>query len=132
MTNKELTLKAVEAQKKSISPYSNFRVGAALLTKEGKVYQAANVETSSYSLTMCAERNAVFHAVLEGERNFEAIAVVCDTDDFCPPCGACRQVLLELCGENLDVIMKNGKNEIKVMKIKELLPLSFNSEYLNK
>jgi len=132
MTNKELTLKAVEAQKKSISPYSNFRVGAALLTTEGKVYQAANVETSSYSLTMCAERNAVFHAVLEGERNFEAISVVCDTDDFCPPCGACRQVLLELCGEDLDVIMKNGKNEIKVMKIKELLPLSFNSEYLNK
>ena len=132
MTDKELTLKAVEAQKKSISPYSNFRVGAALLTKEGKVYQAANVETSSYSLTMCAERNAVFHAVLEGERNFEAIAVVCDTDDFCPPCGACRQVMLDLCGEDLDVIMKNGKNEIKVMKIKELLPLSFNSEYLNK
>lgn len=132
MNNRELINEAVQAQAKSISPYSNFRVGAALLTSEGKVYQAANVETSSYSLTMCAERNAVFHAVLEGERNFESIAVVCDTDDFCPPCGACRQVMLELCGENLDVIMQNGKNEIKVMKIKDLLPLSFNSEYLNK
>lgn len=132
MSHKELISLAIQAQSKSISPYSNFKVGAALLTKEGKVYQAANVETSSYSLTMCAERNAVFHAVLEGERNFEAIAVVCDTDDFCPPCGACRQVMLELCGENLDVIMKNGNDEIKVIKIKDLLPLSFNSEYLSK
>ncbi len=132
MNNRELIDEAVKAQTKSISPYSNFKVGAALLTKEGKVYQAANVETSSYSLTMCAERNAVFHAVLEGERNFEAIAVVCDTANFCPPCGACRQVLLELCGEELNVIMKNGKDEIKVVKIKDLLPLSFNSEYLKK
>ncbi len=132
MNHHELIKEAIKAQAKSISPYSNFKVGAALLTSEGKVYQAANVETSSYSLTMCAERNAVFHAVLEGERNFKSIAVVCDTDDFCPPCGSCRQVMLELCGEDLEVIMKNGKNEIKVMKIKELLPLSFNSEYLNK
>lgn len=132
MNNRELINEAVKAQTKSISPYSNFKVGAALLTKEGKIYQAANVEISSYGLTMCAERNAVFHAVLEGERNFDAIAVVCDTADFCPPCGACRQVLLELCGEELDVIMKNGKDEIKIIKIKDLLPLSFNSEYLNK
>lgn len=132
MTYKELIEEAVKAQSKSISPYSKFKVGAALLTKEGKVYQAANVETSSYSLTMCAERNAVFHAVLEGERHFQSIAVVADTEDFCPPCGACRQVMLELCGEDLDVIMQNGKDEIKVMKIKDLLPLSFNSEYLNK
>ncbi len=123
---------AREGQKKSFSPYSNFKVGAALLTKEGKIYTAANVESASYSLTMCAERNAVFQAYLEGEREFAAIAVACDTDDFCSPCGACRQVLAELCGEDMDVIMLNKNNDVKILKIKDLLPLAFTKDNLKK
>ncbi len=127
---KELARKAVEAKDKAMATYSNFRVGAALITDEGKVYQGANVEISSYSLTMCAERNAVFHAVLEGERNIKAIAIASDAEQFCPPCGSCRQVLLDLCGKNLEVIMINQKDELKKFTLGELIPFSFGEEFL--
>ena len=127
---KELARKAVEAKDKSMATYSNFRVGSALITNEGKVYQGANIEISSYSLTMCAERNAVFHAVLEGERNFKAIAIASDAEQFCPPCGACRQVLLDLCGKDLEVIMINQKDELKKFKLGELIPFSFGEDFL--
>ncbi len=121
---------AREAQKKSFSPFSKFKVGAALMTKDGKIFNGANIECASYSLTMCAERNAVFQAYLAGERSFTAIAIVCDTDEHCSPCGACRQVLAELCGEELDVIMLNKNNGAKIMKMKELLPHAFTKDDL--
>lgn len=129
---KELIQKAVEAKSKALPTYSNFHVGAALLTESGKIYRGANIETSSYSLTICAERTAAFAAILDGHRKFKAIALSGDTEDFLPPCGACRQVLADLCGTELDVIMVNGKKETKVVKLKELIPFSFSEEFLKK
>lgn len=127
---KELIQKAIEAKSKALPTYSNFHVGAALLTKEGKVYQGANIETSSYSLTICAERTAIFTSIVEGERNFKAIAVAADTEEYISPCGACRQVLADLCGLNIDVILINKYGKSKVLKLKDLLPYSFGKEFL--
>lgn len=127
---KELARKAVEAKSKALPTYSHFHVGAALLTFDGNIYQGANIENSSYSLTICAERTAVFQAILEGERKFEAIAIAGDSEDFLPPCGACRQVLADLCGKDLEVILTNQKGEIKTFKLDQLLPFSFGQEFL--
>ena len=125
----ELIKLAHIAKNKAIPKYSNFHVGAALITGDDKVYQGANIESSSYGLTICAERTALFQALLDGKRDFKAIAVVSDSDDFCPPCGACRQVLSDYCSPEMEVILSN-KEETKVIKLKELLPFSFNEEYL--
>ena len=122
--------KAIEAKSKAYAPYSNFPVGAALLTEDDKIYLGANVENASYGLTVCAERNAAFKAVIEGEKKFKAIAIAGITDDFLPPCGACRQVLLELCGKDIDVILVNSKKETKVYKLNQLIPFSFGDEHL--
>ncbi len=130
MDYKQLAEKAVEAKLKALPPYSNFHVGAALLTDNEKVYAGGNIENSSYSLTICAERVAVFKAVSEGERNFKAIAIASDDTGFCPPCGACRQVLSDLCGGEIDVIMVNQKKELKIMKLSELLPFPFGDDKL--
>ncbi|MEW6653352.1 MAG: cytidine deaminase [Bacteroidota bacterium] len=130
ITNKELAELAVKAKSKSIAPYSNFHVGAALLTKGGKVILGANIENASYGLTMCAERTAVFSALLDGERDFISIAVAGDSKDYTPPCGACRQILMEFCGKDLDVIMVNEKGDNFALKMSELLPHSFNEEFL--
>ncbi|HOP49581.1 MAG TPA: cytidine deaminase [Ignavibacteriales bacterium] len=130
MTNEELAKLAIEAKQNAYPPYSKFHVGAALLTKDGKVYKGCNVEISSYGLTMCAERTAAFKAYSEGEREFTAIAISSDYEGFTPPCGACRQVLWDLCGD-IDFIMVNHKNELKVMKMSELMPFSFGSDMLN-
>ncbi len=127
MRTKELAAAAEKSKKKAYAPYSKFRVGAALLAKSGKIYEGANIENASFSMTMCAERTAAFSAVLNNERKFEAIAIASDLDGYIAPCGACRQVLLELCGKNLLVIMLNGKNKVKKMKLGELLPYSFNN-----
>ncbi|RPI75817.1 MAG: cytidine deaminase [Ignavibacteriales bacterium] len=130
MDYQELALKAVEAKLKAHPPYSNFHVGAAVLTEDEKIYSGGNIENSSYSLTICAERVAVFKAVSEGERNFKAIAIASDDKGFCSPCGACRQVLHDLCGDNLDVILVNQKKELKILKLSQLLPLPFGDENL--
>jgi cytidine deaminase len=132
MTPKELMNEAIEATKKSHAPYSNFHVGAALLTEDGRIYHGANIETSSYSLTICAERTALFSAFIQGERNFKAIAITSDKAAHCPPCGACRQVMLDLCGKDLDVILLDNENKPVVYKISELIPHSFGEEYLNR
>ncbi len=129
MDYKELANKAVEAKAKALASYSKFHVGAALLTKDNKVYQAGNIETSSFSLTICAERTALFKAISEGERKFTAIAIASDDPNFCPPCGACRQVMNDLCGD-IDIIMINHKNELKQMKLSELFPFPFGDENL--
>ena len=130
MNYNELAKKAVDAKKKSFANFSNFHVGAALLTENDELYLGANIENSSYSLTICAERTAVFQAVLDGHRKFKAVAIASDFEDYCPPCGACRQVLMDLCGKDLDVVMVNKKDEIIVHKLAELLPLGFNEDYL--
>ncbi|OGU72453.1 MAG: cytidine deaminase [Ignavibacteria bacterium RBG_16_34_14] len=132
MDYKELAEKAIKAKSKALPPYSNFHVGAALLTENEKIYLGGNIENSSYSLTVCAERVAVFKAISEGERKFKAIAIASDDTGFCPPCGACRQVLQDLCGSDIDVIMVNQKKELKILKLSELLPLPFGDDKLKK
>jgi cytidine deaminase len=131
MNYEELAKLAIKAKGIALPPYSNFHVGAALLTREGKVYLGGNIETSSYSLTICAERTAVFKAISEGDREFTAIAIASDSPDFCPPCGSCRQVLSDLCG-NIDVVLVNHNEEIKVLKMTELLPYAFSDIDLKK
>ena len=129
MNYKSLAEKAVEAKSRALPTYSNFHVGAALITEDDKIYTGCNIESSSYSLTMCAERTAIFKAISEGERKFKAIAVAGDTEGFISPCGACRQVISDLCG-NIDIILVNSKNETKVMKTSELLPFAFSDKDL--
>ncbi len=130
ITEKELAQKAVEAKTNAIPTYSNFHVGAALLTRDDKIIIGANIENASYGLTMCAERVAVFTALIQGERNFKAIAIAGDSENYLPPCGACRQILLEFCGKDLDVIMVNNSGKSKKMKMADLLPFSFDEEFL--
>ena len=132
MDYKELVKMALEAREMSYSPYSNFKVGAALLTKNGKVYKGCNIENAAYSTGNCAERTAIFKAVSEGEKDFAAIAIVGGPADngeltICPPCGVCRQVINEFVDcEEFDIILGTNKPEdMKVYKLKELLPLGF-------
>ena len=132
MNYSELLQIANKAKLNSYSPYSNFKVGAVLLSDTGNLYTGVNVENSSYGLTNCAERTAVFKAISEGEKKFKTIVIVSDAEDFITPCGACRQVLIETCGKDLEVVMSNSDNEIRILKLEELLPLSFNKEYLEK
>ena len=124
MDYKHLAELAIRAKQNALPIYSNFYVGAAVLTVEDKSYTGCNVESSSYSLTICAERNAIFKAISEGEREFKAIAVAGDTDDFISPCGACRQIISDLCGE-IDIVLVNANGEYIVKKTSELLPFAF-------
>ena len=116
---------AIETRKQSYSPYSNFAVGAAVLSDDGYVYGGCNIENASYGLTNCAERTAIFNAVSNGKRNISAIAVVADTDRPCSPCGACRQVIGEF--KIPCIIMANLKGEYKMVTLEELLPFSFSN-----
>jgi cytidine deaminase len=123
MTKSHLIEKAKEASRKAYAPYSNYKVGAALLTKSGKVYTGCNIENSSYGLTNCAERTAVFKAVSEGEMEFEEMAIYADSPNLPTPCGACRQVLSEF-GSKLKITIISNKEQM-VTSISELLPLRF-------
>lgn len=123
---------AREAQTRALAPYSNFRVGAVVISESGKHYLGCNVENSSYSLTCCAERVAIFKAISDGEHKFTDIYVCGDADEFTNPCGACRQVLLDLGGENLNVHLIHRNNTLKTLKCSELLPFSFNPSHLKK
>lgn len=131
MTNRELLLEAKKARLKSYAPYSKFQVGAALLTKDGKVYHGCNIENASYTPTNCAERTAFFKAVSDGDMEFEKIAIVggkegTDADELCAPCGVCRQVMMEFCNpEEFQIILADGKDNMKVMSLKEMLPYGF-------
>ena len=138
MNKEELVKKAYEAQKFSYSPYSDFQVGAALLTKSGKVYTGCNIENAAYSPTNCAERTAIFKAVSEGETQFESIAVVGNKKgaerkewEFCMPCGVCRQVMLEFVNPEKFVILSGKGEEIRKFTLKELLPESFSPGMVN-
>jgi cytidine deaminase len=120
--HKELVQRAVEAKSHAYAPYSRFRVGAALLTDDGSIFQACNVENSSFSLTICAERNAVFQAVSHGRVNFRSIAIASDSKEFLPPCGACRQVLAEF-NPSIEIILTTSDGRSRVMSLAELFPL---------
>lgn len=130
--NLELVNQALLARGHSYSPYSKFAVGAALLCKDGKVFVGANVENSSYPLCMCAERNALYNAMMNGykKEDFVALAIVADTDEPCSPCGACRQVISELFPQNGEIYLSNLKGDVKVTNIVELLPFAFSGDDL--
>lgn len=132
MTDIELIEKAKKAAENSYSPYSGYTVGAALLSKDGRVFTGCNIENAAYSPTNCAERTAVFKAVSEGVREFEKIAVVggyrLDFKDYFAPCGVCRQVLREFCDEDFIILLGKNADEYKRLTLKELLPCSFSNE----
>lgn len=128
MNTKQLIELANDARKYAYVPYSNFAVGAALLTKSGNVYQGCNIENAAYSMCNCAERTAFFKAISEGETEFTTLVVTADTDRPCSPCGACRQVMAEFCSKDMKVILTNTKGDIFETTVEELLPGSFQAE----
>lgn len=131
MTDKEseaLISAASKAREHAHAPYSHFRVGAAVRAQSGRVFTGCNVENSTFGLTLCAERVAVFKAISEGERGFDAIAVVADTERLTPPCGACRQILWEFC-RDAEVILANLSGQSVVRRMSELLPDAFDGSF---
>ena len=141
MINRELLIeKAFEAQKFCYTPYSNFNVGAALLTSDGTIYQGCNIENAAFTPTNCAERTAFFKAISEGQMDFVAIAVVGNKagikqgeGDYCAPCAVCRQVMAEFCDlDTFKVIMAKDINDYKEYTLGELLPLAFTGKALDK
>jgi cytidine deaminase len=120
---------AKQAREHAHAPFSKFRVGAALRAKSGKIYKGCNVENASYGLTCCAERVAIFKAVSEGEREFNAIAVATDGDTLTPPCGACRQLIWEFCGD-IPVVLGNLSGKVEMETSKGLLPRPFDARFL--
>jgi cytidine deaminase len=129
MSRENLLILAREMRARAHAPFSRFPVGAALRTADGRVFGGCNVESSSYGLSICAERTAIVKAVSEGAREVVEIAIVADTDIPCPPCGACRQMLYDL-GPNARVTMSNLKGETREATIAELLPGAFTAEHL--
>ncbi len=129
MTELNLLSQAIEAMSKSYSPYSHCKVGAALLTKSGKIFTGTNIENAAFSPTVCAERVAFFKAISEGETEFSAIAVVGGKDGridgIFAPCGVCRQVMREFCNDDFKIIMGINEHEYKTITLSELLPISF-------
>lgn len=131
MNRQELITEALKARDMAYAPYSKFQVGAALLTKDGKVYRGCNIENAAYSMCNCAERTALFKAVSEGDTEFQMLAVAADTPGPVSPRGACRQVISELCTKDVIVVLTNLQGQIKEMTVEELLPGAFSSEDLH-
>ena len=127
----DLIAAAKAVRENAFAPYSGFRVGAAALGDDGVIYTGCNVESATYGLTMCAERNAIFKGVSEGVKRFSAIAIVADTDKLTPPCGSCRQIIWEFCGD-VPVTMSNLKGKTETVQMIELFPRAFDSGFLNK
>ena len=138
MTNAELIQEAKIARERAYTPYSHFKVGAALLTKSGKVYHGCNIENAAYTPTNCAERTAFFKAIYDGEREFEKIAIVGgpgdrEPEDTCAPCGVCRQVMAEFCDpDTFQVILADGLDRQLILTLGQLLPHSFGPGNLKK
>ena len=128
-TDKKLIKSAISARENAHAPYSNFKVGAALLSESGEIITGCNVENATYGLTICAERTAIFKAISEGKHKFEKIAVVADTENLTPPCGACRQIIWEFCGD-VEVILANLKGTTKTFQMRELFPNAFDGTFL--
>jgi cytidine deaminase len=125
----KLIAAALAVREYAHAPYSNFRVGAAVHSKSGKIFAGCNVENATFGLTLCAERVAIFKAMSEGERGFDAVAVVADTDTLTPPCGACRQILWEFCGD-AEIILANLSGKIERYRMSQLLPMPFDQSFL--
>lgn len=136
MEKQELIREAIAARKRSYSPYSHFQVGAALLGRSGKVYTGCNIENAAYTPTNCAERTAFFKAISEGEKEFEMIAIVggpakSARTDYCPPCGVCRQVMVEFCDPKaFRVLMARTETDYRECSLEEVLPFGFTKEEL--
>lgn len=134
MTNEQLIEEARKARENAYTPYSKFKVGSAILLKDGTVVHGANIENASYPVTNCAERSALFAAYSQGyrEEDIVKLAVIGDTDDFISPCGACRQVISELVSDRTEIILSNLNGKVKVVNKHELLPFSFSKADLDK
>ncbi|QRG69574.1 cytidine deaminase [Brevibacillus choshinensis] len=130
MDKQALMQQAIEARKRAYVPYSKFQVGAALLTEDGKVYLGGNIENAAYSLCNCAERTALFKAYSEGDKNYKALAVAADTPKAVSPCGACRQVMAELCPPDMPVYLTNLNGDVWETTVSDLIPGAFNKEDL--
>ena len=120
---------ALAAREHAHAPFSGFRVGAALEDSSGRIHTGCNVENATYGLTLCAERVAVFKAVSEGAREFRRIAIAADTDSLTPPCGACRQILWEFCGD-IDILLLNPRGKHESLHLKDLFPRAFDASFL--
>ncbi|MEW9049588.1 MAG: cytidine deaminase [Neobacillus sp.] len=131
VSTENLIEEAKIAREKAYVPYSKFKVGAALLTKDGKIYHGCNIENAAYSMCNCAERTALFKAYSEGDRDFQQLTVVADTDRPCSPCGACRQVIAELCPKDMKVVLTNLKGDVLETTVADLLPGAFSPEDLH-
>ncbi len=125
MDYKELLKSAIEIKKNSYSPYSKFKVGAAVLMENGKIYTGVNIENSSFGATNCAERTAIFKAISDDVRNIKAIAIAGDGDDLILPCGICRQVIAEFSDEDTEIVCGKNDREYKVFKVRDLIPKAF-------
>ncbi|SFG27429.1 cytidine deaminase [Lachnospiraceae bacterium C7] len=133
MDYSNLRKQSILAKENSYSPYSHFRVGAALLTKDGHVFTGCNIENAGLTATNCAERTAIFKAISEGYKDFEAIAICGDADDYLYPCGVCRQVMVEFCDlNNFKVILVNTEDDYKEFSLGELMPGAFTPNELEK
>ena len=136
MTREALCAAAIEAMGKAYAPYSGYKVGAALLTADGKVYAGCNIENASYTPTICAERTAIFKAVSEGEREFAMLAVCGGKDGQItgafPPCGVCRQVMAEFCAKDMPILIVTGEDSHTAVTLGELLPYAFDTNYIKK
>ena len=120
------------AREFAYAPYSNFKVGAALLAVDGTIYRGCNIENAAYSMCNCAERTALFKAYSDGVTQFKGLAVIADTERPVAPCGACRQVISELCDSEMEVVLANMKGDVQQLKVKDLLPGAFSSQDLKK
>ena len=120
---------ALQVRERAHAPFSKFKVGAALLGEDGQIYTGCNVENATYGLTVCAERVAVFKAVSEGVHKFRRIVVAADTNVLTPPCGACRQILWEFCGD-IEVILTNLQGKTESLRLKDLFPRPFDASFL--
>ena|SRR5579864_7697847 len=125
----ELVEAALAAREHAHAPFSKFKVGAALEDEDGRIFTGCNVENATYGLTICAERVAVFKAISEGVRKFKRIAVAADTDVLTPPCGACRQILWEFCGD-IEIVLGNLDGKSETIKLKDLFPRPFDASFL--
>ena len=125
----ELIAAARKVRENAFAPYSKFRLGAALRGRSRKIFTGCNVENASYGLTVCAERVAVWKALSEGERDFSVIVVVADTETLTPPCGACRQILWEFCGD-IEIILANLRGKVETCRLSELFPRPFDAKFL--
>ncbi|HYK63077.1 MAG TPA: cytidine deaminase [Bryobacteraceae bacterium] len=128
MSDGDLIQAALAARERAHAPYSKFRVGAALEDSAGRHHTGCNIENATYGLTICAERVAVFKAISEGARDFRRIAIAADTEQLTPPCGACRQILWEFCGD-IEIVLANPQGKVETLRLKDLFPRAFDDSF---